>query len=102
MIPNYMIYGYGDLANLKDDLWDETVNSLDSWAACHLGVSGWYDRFKIWTWSKSFGEVRKPLPFAQLYLRRNAHAVDFVNNITRYFSPSGFKVWGDKVRIFPE
>jgi poly(3-hydroxybutyrate) depolymerase len=65
MIPNYQIYGYGDLAFLEGDLWDTTQNSLDSWAQYHLRVngltladadtvagrrSGFRDRFQTWTW----------------------------------------------------
>jgi poly(3-hydroxybutyrate) depolymerase len=64
-IPNYQIYGYGDLGFLEGDLWDDIQNSLDSWAQYHLGVSGlelpdvddadgerngWHDRFVTWTW----------------------------------------------------
>jgi poly(3-hydroxybutyrate) depolymerase len=64
-IPNYHIYGYGDLAFLRGDLWDDTQNVLDSWAQYHLRVnglelsdvdnrdgvpSGWHDRFHTWTW----------------------------------------------------
>jgi hypothetical protein len=64
-IPNYLVYGYGDLASLEGDLWDDIDNDVDSWAAYHLGVngltlndvgqregehSGWLDRFRTWTW----------------------------------------------------
>ncbi|MEU4560560.1 hypothetical protein AB0F72_19455 [Actinoplanes sp. NPDC023936] len=64
-IPNYQIYGYGDLGFLAGDLWDDTQNSLDSWARYHLvthGLTladvdtvagrrhGWQDRFQTWTW----------------------------------------------------
>jgi len=64
-IPNYQIYGYGDLGFLAGGLWDDTQNSLDTWAQHHLrlnglqlsdvdtqaGVrSGWHDRFQTWTW----------------------------------------------------
>jgi hypothetical protein len=65
VIPNYHIYGYGDLAFLAGGLWDDTQNRLDSWAQYHLQVngltladvdtvggrfSGWRDRFQTWTW----------------------------------------------------
>jgi poly(3-hydroxybutyrate) depolymerase len=65
MIPNYHIYGYGDLPFLAGGLWDETQNSLDAWAAYHLQVdglqlsnvdtldgsfSGWRNRLQTWTW----------------------------------------------------
>lgn len=64
-IPNYQIYGYGDLGFLAGGLWDDTQNSLDSWAQYHLQTnglelpdvdsvegefSGWHDRFQTWTW----------------------------------------------------
>ncbi|WP_203790910.1 hypothetical protein [Paractinoplanes rishiriensis] len=65
MIPNYQIYGYGDLTFLDGTLWDDVQNSLDSWAQYHLSVnrlaladvdtvagrrSGFHDRFQSWTW----------------------------------------------------
>jgi poly(3-hydroxybutyrate) depolymerase len=65
VIPTYQIYGYGDLGFLAGGLWDDTQNSLDSWARYHLQVnglelsdvdnldgerSGWRDRFQTWTW----------------------------------------------------
>jgi poly(3-hydroxybutyrate) depolymerase len=65
MIPNYLIYGYGDLGFLAGTLWDDTANGLDSWAQHHLQVdglalsdadtidgrfSGWHKRFQTWTW----------------------------------------------------
>jgi len=64
-IPNYQIYGYGDLTSLAGGLWDDTRNGLDSWAAYHLRAnglelsdvdsargtfSGWRGRFQTWTW----------------------------------------------------
>jgi poly(3-hydroxybutyrate) depolymerase len=65
MIPNYHIYGYGDLGFLEGTLWDGTQNSLDSWARYHLETngltlddvddvagefSGWRERHQTWTW----------------------------------------------------
>jgi poly(3-hydroxybutyrate) depolymerase len=65
MIPNYQIYGYGDLPFLEGDPWDGIQNSLDNWLQYHLQVnglelsdvddvdgvrSGWRDRFVTWTW----------------------------------------------------
>lgn len=65
MIPNYQIYGYGDLGFLAGGLWDGTDNSLDAWARYHLSANGlqlsdvddvdgerggWHDRFQTWTW----------------------------------------------------
>ncbi|WP_370615674.1 hypothetical protein [Mumia sp. Pv 4-285] len=74
-IPNYLVYGYGDLANLEGDLWDDTVNTLDQWAAYHLAAngldladvdsqgerSGWEDRFETWTWTKRHGRTTVPV-----------------------------------------
>ncbi|GAA4725584.1 hypothetical protein Prum_011440 [Phytohabitans rumicis] len=65
VIPNYQIYGYGDLGFLAGGLWDDTENSLDAWARYHLHANGlelsdvddpdgerdgWHDRFQTWTW----------------------------------------------------
>ena len=134
MIPNYMIYGAGDLSFLEGDLWDGISNGLDSWAAYFLGVngfvlgdvddvngvtSGWYDRFKTWTWAKKFGGDEIPLfkvtkniyrshnciheemPMLWDFAEHYSSEVDANNNVTRYYSESGFKVPGDKVRIYP-
>ena len=64
-IPNYLIYGYGDIQGFVGTLWDDTQNQTDSWAQYHLGVdgltladvdtvggrrSGFHDRFQTWTW----------------------------------------------------
>jgi hypothetical protein len=65
IIPNYHIYGYGDLGFLRGGLWDDIQNQLDAWAQYHLDVnglilddvdnvggefSGWLDRHQTWTW----------------------------------------------------
>jgi hypothetical protein len=65
MIPNYHVYGYGDLGFLAGGLWDDIENRLDSWAQYHLQINGlalsdvdsvdgefdgWHDRFQTWTW----------------------------------------------------
>ncbi len=65
-IPNYHIYGYGDLPFLEGTLWDDIRNLLDSWADYHLPAngltlsdvdsvagrrSGYRDRFQTWTWN---------------------------------------------------
>ncbi|MGH1565420.1 hypothetical protein [Mumia sp. DW29H23] len=74
-IPNYLVYGYGDLANLEGDLFDDTVNTLDQWAAYHLAAnglalgdvdpegerSGWEDRFETWTWTQRHGRTDVPV-----------------------------------------
>ena len=134
MIPNYMIYGAGDLSVLKGNLWDGIANELDAWAAYFLGVNGfvlgdvddingvttgWYDRFHTWTWSATFGGSRIPLfkvtqniyrshnciheemPMLWDFAKHYSSEVDANNNVTRYYSESGFKVPGDKVRIYP-
>jgi hypothetical protein len=71
-IPNYHVYGYGDLGFLRGTLWDDIDNRLDSWADYHLGVnglvlsdvddidgeiSGWHDRFQTWTWHLPGSEI---------------------------------------------
>jgi len=76
MVPNYMIYGAGDLTTLLGTLWDGTTNALDRWAGYFLGVnglalnpadqgtaviSGWQDRFQTWTWKKTFGNEKVPV-----------------------------------------
>ncbi|HEX6325404.1 MAG TPA: PHB depolymerase family esterase [Jiangellaceae bacterium] len=68
MIPNYHIYGYGDLSFLYGGLWDDAQNRLDDWAEYHLEVnglklddvddiggtfSGWLNRHQTWTWHHS-------------------------------------------------
>jgi hypothetical protein len=75
-IPSYLVYGYGDLGNLAGDLWDETDNLLDDWAAHVLGthgldlasvprdaatIHGYRDRFRTWTWSRAHGSSDVPL-----------------------------------------
>lgn len=64
-IPNYQIYGYGDLGFLEGGLWDDIHNRLDDWASYHLATNGlaladvdavdgvlhgWHDRYQTWTW----------------------------------------------------
>jgi poly(3-hydroxybutyrate) depolymerase len=76
MVPNYMIYGEGDLSTLLGTLWDATTNALDRWAGYFLGVnglaltaadegraviSGWQGRFITWTWTKQFGNATVPV-----------------------------------------
>ena len=76
MVPNYMIYGAGDLNTLLGTLWDATTNALDRWAGYFLGVnglaltaadegraviSGWQDRFSTWTWTRQFGNETVPV-----------------------------------------
>ncbi len=133
MIPNYMINGAGDMGQFVGTLWDSRSNGLDSWAAYFLGVNGfvlgnsvdnltvtgWYDRFHTWTWSKTFGGSTVPLfkvteniyrshnciyeemPMLWDFAKHYSSEVDINNNVTRYYSQSAFKVPGDKVRIYP-
>jgi len=133
MIPNYMINGAGDMGQFVGTLWDSTNNGFDSWAAYFLGVnglvlgngvanltvSGWYNRFNTWTWSKTFGAYTVPLfkvtnnkyrshnciheemPMLWDFAEHYSCEVDLNNKVTRYYSASGFKVKGDKVRIYP-
>jgi len=132
MIPNYLIYGAGDLTMIEGDLWDDKVNDLDKWAKYHLTVngftledvddvngvvSGWYDRYITWTWSKKFDNKEVPLfkmtkniyrshnciyeemPMLLDFLEHYSCEVDENNNIIRWYSESSFKVKGDKIRI---
>jgi poly(3-hydroxybutyrate) depolymerase len=67
MIPNYHVYGYGDLGFISGTLWDTTQNRLDGWAEYHLAAngltlddvddvdgvfSGWRERYQTWTWHR--------------------------------------------------
>ncbi|MDW7670616.1 MAG: hypothetical protein SCK57_06185 [Bacillota bacterium] len=78
MIPNYFLYGFGDLAggsnNLRGTLWDAETNMLDNMAGYFLSVngfdkgdgtdfveSGFKDRFVTWTWTKEFEGTEVPL-----------------------------------------
>ena len=129
MIPNYQIYGYGDLGFLEGDLWDDTQNSLDSWARYHLEVNGrrlsdvddvagertgWHDRFVTWTWRAASGiavlKVTKNVyrshntmpeesPLMWDFLRRYSHEVDAQGNVVRFYSRSGFRRPWDRKRI---
>ena len=89
MIPNYHIYGYGDLEFLEGTLWDNTQNRLDSWAHYHLQVngltlsdvdtvagrrSGWHDRFQTWTWNDRDAEVPVLKLTKNLYRSHNTMA----------------------------
>lgn len=71
-IPNYLVYGAGDLSFLAGTLWDDTRNRLDAWADYHLGThgravddvaehdavrSGWRNRFRTWTWTVPGSQV---------------------------------------------
>ncbi len=71
-IPNYQIYGYGDLGFLEGGLWDGIDNQLDGWARYHLAanglalpdvdtadgvVDGWHDRYQTWTWHSPGSEI---------------------------------------------
>jgi poly(3-hydroxybutyrate) depolymerase len=130
MIPDYMIYGYGDLPVLAGDLWDATQNSLDSWAAYHLQVSGleladvdtrdgvrsgWHDRFRTWTWRqpdthvpvlkltknvfRSHNTMSEESPMQWDFLKHYSRETDGSGRAVRYYSPSAFRVPGDKIVI---
>ncbi|MFG2004008.1 hypothetical protein ACGFNU_33110 [Spirillospora sp. NPDC048911] len=127
-IPNYLIYGYGDLAFLEGDLWDGIHNDVDSWAAYHLGAhnltlaqvdrgrrSGWHDRFQTWTWRdpassvpmvkvtrnlyRSHNNIPEETPMLWEFLRHYRHEVNASGQITRYYSPSGFRRRHDEIVI---
>lgn len=130
VIPNYHIYGYGDLGFLRGTLWDDIQNSLDSWASYHLEVngltlsdvdnvagefSGWRDRHQTWMWLdpelgvpvlkltkniyRSHNTMAEESPMMWDFLKHCSHGVDGAGNITRYYSPSGFRHPEDRVRL---
>lgn len=132
MIPNYLIYGAGDLMMIEGDLWDDKINDLDKWAEYHLSasgftlddvddvngvVSGWYDRYRTWTWSRKIGDKEVPLfkvtknlyrshnciyeemPILLDFLEHYSCEVDENGNVIRWYSQSGFRVEGDRIRI---
>jgi poly(3-hydroxybutyrate) depolymerase len=125
-IPTYHIYGYGDLTFLEGDLWDDTQNSLDSWAAYHLGTNGltladvdtvagrrhgWHDRFRTWTWPDDDTGVPVLKLTKNLYRSHNTMPEespllwDFLKHYSvepdgvRYYSKSGFRRPRDKKRL---
>jgi hypothetical protein len=131
-IPSYLVYGYGDLGNLAGDLWDDTDNTLDDWAAYTLATHdlepssvtreaavthGYRDRFRTWTWSRGHGAADVPLvkvtknlfrshnmipeemPLLWEFLRHYSSEQQADGATVRWFSPSGFTVAGDRVRI---
>lgn len=125
VIPTYQIYGYGDLAFLAGDLWDDTENSLDAWARYHLGVNGlqlsdvdtrvgrrggWHDRFRTWTWHD--GDTRVPVLKLTKNLYRSHNTMpeespllwDFLKHYSRegdarYHSASAFRRPRDRNRF---
>ena len=131
-IPSYLVYGYGDLGNLAGDLWDETGNLLDTWAAHVLATHGldlssvtrdaatthgYRDRFRTWTWSRPHGTADVPLvkvtknlfrshnmipeemPLLWEFVRHFSAGMEPDGRVARWYSPSGFTVAGDRVRI---
>lgn len=72
VIPNYHVYGYGDLGFLEGGLWDDIENRLDDWAEYFLQVnglalsdvdtvdgvvSGFHGRYQTWTWHSATSGV---------------------------------------------
>ncbi|MFC7532963.1 hypothetical protein [Actinoplanes sp. GCM10030250] len=125
-IPNYQIYGYGDLAFLAGDLWDETQNALDGWAQYHLRTNGltladvdtvagvrhgWRDRFQTWTWRDDDTAIPVLKLSKNLYRSHNTMAEespllwDFLKHYSlepdgvRYYSKSAFRRPRDKKRL---
>jgi hypothetical protein len=82
-------------------------------------IGGFQDRFKTWTWAKQLGPVTVPMfqltkdiyrshnqifeeiPKLWEFARHYSAEVDANGNVVRYYSPSGFKVAGDEVQIYP-
>lgn len=129
-IPTYLIYGYGDMPTLAGDLWDGVTNSLDAWAAYHLDVnglsldgadvpagrrSGWYERFRTWTWAdpgtaapmvkvtrnlyRSHNNIQEETPMLWEFLRHYRSVASADGTVTRQYSPSGFRRSGDAAVI---
>ncbi|WP_433363475.1 hypothetical protein ACQPZX_32200 [Actinoplanes sp. CA-142083] len=124
-IPNYQIYGYGDLQFLAGTLWDDTQNSLDSWAQYHLSVnrltldqaesrrSGFHRRFQTWTWKsrgipvfkvtknvyRSHNTMAEEQPLLWDFLKHYSREVAADGTVTRYYSPSAFHRPGDRRRL---
>lgn len=134
MIPSYLIYGAGDLRSLEGDPFDSISNDLDWLVSYFLAVnnlrlsdvdslngvvSGWYDRFRTWTWTKqidgcvipvfkitknlyrSHNCIYEEMPMLWDFLEHYSCEVDQNGNVTRYYSPSAFKIPGDKIKIYP-
>ncbi|MEV6487634.1 PHB depolymerase family esterase [Actinoplanes sp. NPDC051633] len=128
LIPNYQIYGYGDLAFLEGTLWDDTHNLLDDWAAYHLRVdgltlsevdsvtgrrSGYRDRFRTWTWRRrgvpvlkltknlyrSHNTMAEESPLLWNFLKHYSREIAPDGTVTRYYSPSAFRRMGDRQRL---
>ncbi|MEV4620586.1 PHB depolymerase family esterase [Asanoa sp. NPDC049573] len=127
-IPNYHIYGSGDLGSLTGGLWDGVANNLDSWASYHLSnngltladvdtldgrVSGFHGRFRTWTWSdraipvlkltknlyRSHNTTAEEPPMLWDFLKHYSREVDASGNVVRYYSESAFRDPRDKKRI---
>ena len=82
-------------------------------------VSGWHGRFTTWTWSKEFGGVSVPLfqtttnayrnhnciqeemPLLWAFAEHYSSVTNADGSVTRYYSPSAFKVPYDQVQIYP-
>ena len=80
-------------------------------------VHGFQDRFNTWTWQRQIGRHSVPLvkvtknlfrshnmipeemPMLWEFLGHFSREVDAAGQVTRYFSPSGFRRQGDSVRI---
>ncbi|MFF5291023.1 PHB depolymerase family esterase [Paractinoplanes globisporus] len=109
-IPNYLIYGYGDIQGFVGTLWDDTQNQTDSWAQYHLGVdglvlsdvdtiagrrSGFHDRFQTWTWYDKGARVPILKLTRNVYRSHNTTAEeppllwDFLKHYSREIAPDG-------------
>lgn len=96
----------------------QVANGFGFLSADDYEISGWHDRFVTWTWTKDFNGVEVPLmkftsnlyrshncmheemPLLWEFVRHFSCEIDAAGNVTRYYSPSGFKVAGDKIKIF--
>lgn len=128
-IPNYLVYGAGDLGFISGTLWDDVENRLDDWAEYHLEVnsvslsdvdeadavrSGFKERFRTWTWEVPGTAVPAVQVSRNEYRSHNNTPEetpmlwDFLEHyrhevteqgVRRWYSPSGFRVDGDAVEI---
>jgi hypothetical protein len=48
---------------------------------------------------RSHNNIQEETPMLWEFLRHYSHEVDAVGNVTRYYSPSGFRNLGDRVRL---
>jgi hypothetical protein len=129
-IPNYFVYGEGDLGNIRGTVWDGLTNTLDQMVAYHLRtngltlddvqdregiVSGYRDRLLTWEWQlpgtevpiyrltlnelRSHNTIPEETPLLWDFLEHYRSDVAADGQVTRWYSPSGFRTPGDAIVI---